>query len=86
VLSLNIPFSKEDLRNLLSESANELEEKMELSRLEVDVQLLRNPKNLSIPAAERQGQAKIYGSAIRQVKDDQNQMAFLVLTLIGIAP
>ncbi len=84
VLSLSLPFTREDLRNLLAASAEELQEKADLSRLEIDVQLLHNPKNLSIPASEREGLATMYGSAVRQVTDDQNQAAFLVLTLIGI--
>ncbi len=84
VLSLRVPFNREDLRNLLAASAQELQEKADLSRLEINVQLLRNPKNLRIPASAREGQAKMYGSAVRQVTDDQNEVAFLVLTLIGI--
>jgi len=82
--SLNIHFNREELRSMLAASAEELHEKADLSRLEIDVQLLRNPKNLSIPASRREGQAKVYGSAVRQVNDDQNQVAFLVLALIGI--
>ncbi len=82
--SLDIHFNREELRSMLAASAEELHEKADLSRLEIDVQLLRNPKNLSIPASRREGQAKMFGSAVRQVNDEQNQVAFLVLTLIGI--
>jgi len=86
VRSLTLPYNRRDLQNVLRTSANELQEsgKTEMSRLEVDVQLVHNPQNLSIPVPERDGQAKIYGSAVRQVMDSQNQTAFLVLTLIGI--
>jgi len=84
--SLPLPFNREDLRNLLAESVNELGKKGNtgLSRLEIDVQLVRNPKNLGVPALYREGQAGTYGSAVREVTDAQNQSAFLVLTLIGI--
>jgi uncharacterized protein YkwD len=86
VQSLSFPYKREELRSLLAASATELQEngKTELSRLEVDVQLIRNPKKLSIPVLEREGQARMYGSAVRQVTDSENQNAFLVLTLIGI--
>jgi uncharacterized protein YkwD len=86
VQSLSIPYNREDLKNLVAASANDLQEadRAKLSRMEVDVQIIHNPKKLSIPAMERQGQARIYGSAVRTVTDSQNQTAFLVLTLIGI--
>jgi len=84
--SLPMPFNREDLQSVLAESAKELEKKGEtgLSRLEIDVQLVHNPKNLAVPALYREGQAGTYGSAVREVADAQNQSAFLVLTLIGI--
>jgi uncharacterized protein YkwD len=86
VHSLNLPYKREELRSLLAASATELQEngKTALSQLEIDVQLIRNPKKLSIPVLQREGQARMYGSAIRQVTDSENQTAFLVLTLIGI--
>ena len=84
--ALSVPYNREDLRNLAAASAGELQEsdRAELSRLEVDVQLVRNPKNLSIPVEQREGQARMYGSAVRKITDNLNQPAFLVLTLIGI--
>jgi hypothetical protein len=86
LLSLKVSYDRTELRNLLAASANELQENGEtdLSQLEVNVQLLHNPKNLSIPASNREGQARTYGAAVRQVTDDRNQPAFLVLTLLGI--
>ncbi len=87
VQSLSLPYNRKELQSLLAEAATELKAsgKTDVTRLEVDVQLLRNPKNLKVPVPERDGQAHKYGSAVRQVKDEQNQTAFLVLTLIGIA-
>jgi hypothetical protein len=84
--SLNVRYDKTELQNLLAASANEWQKNgaTGLSRLEVNVQLLHNPKNLSVPASTREGRAQAYGSAVRQVVDDQNQPAFLVLTLLGI--
>lgn len=86
LLSLKTPYDRTDLRNLLAASANELQENGEngLSQLQVSVQLLHNPKNLSIAPSKREGRAGKYGSAIRQITDNQNQPAFLVLTLFGI--
>jgi len=84
--SLNVSYNRNELQNLLAASASEWQENggTELSRLEVNVQLLHNPQNLSIPTSNREGQALTYGSAVRQVVDNRNQPAFLVLTLLGI--
>jgi uncharacterized protein YkwD len=84
--SLDIHYKKEDLKNLAAVSAYELREddRAQLSRVEIDVQLVRNPENLSIPVLKRDGQAHMYGSAVRKITDSQNQTAFLVLALIGI--
>jgi uncharacterized protein YkwD len=84
--SINIPYKREELQNLLSASAGELPstERSGLSGLQASVQLLHNPRNLIIPNHASGGQAQSYGAAIRQVTDSQNQTAFLVLTLIGI--
>lgn len=84
--SLNVRYDRTELQNLLAASASEWQKKgmTGLSRLEVNVQLLHNPKNLNVPASTREGRAQAYGSAVREVVDDQNQPAFLVLTLLGI--
>jgi hypothetical protein len=82
-----MPYRKEDLQNLLATSASELQndEKQRLVRLQANVQILHNPKRLSIPGQPHDGQAHSYGAAVRQVTDSQNQTAFLVLTLIGFS-
>jgi uncharacterized protein YkwD len=84
--SINMPYKREELQDLLTASAGELPnaENLGLSRVQANVQLLHNPKNLSIPNHAREGQARSYGAAVRQVTDGQNQPTFLVLTLIGI--
>ncbi|NLV32506.1 MAG: CAP domain-containing protein [Acidobacteria bacterium] len=84
--SLSLPCDRTQIRSLLAASAGRLQEKgkSDLSRLEAVVQLVRNPGNLRLPARNPEGRAKSYGSAVRRVTDDQNQPAFLVLTLIGI--
>jgi len=86
LLSLKTPYDKTELRDLLAASANELQENGEtgLSQLEVSVQLLHDPNKLNIPPSKREGQAHKYGSAVRQITDNRNQPAFLVLTLLGI--
>ena len=85
--SLTNPYDKTELRGLLAASASEIQEngKSDLSRLEINVQMVHNPKNLNIPATDREGQAQSYGAAVRQVTDNRNQPAFLVLTLIGVS-
>ncbi len=85
VSSLEVPVDRKDLRRLLQDSADELISKgrTELARLDVSVQLLHNPKNLSIPDQAGEKGAGIFGTAVRQVTDSQNRAAFLVLTLIG---
>jgi hypothetical protein len=84
--SLNVPVQREELRNLLASSAGELQKngRSEIARVDVSVQLVRDPKNVSILNQPHLGQeASKFGSAIRQVVDNQNEPAFLVLTLIG---
>jgi uncharacterized protein YkwD len=83
--SLSVPYNQEELRSLLSASARELQEngKNELARLQVVVQLIRNPKNLNIPATIHHNQDQMYATAVRPIFDDQNHPAFIVLTLIG---
>ena len=85
VTSLEIPVKREDLKSLLADSANELIKhgRTDWSRLEVAVQLLHNPQNLRIPDQAGEKGTGRYGIAVRQVTDDRNQPAFLVLTLIG---
>jgi uncharacterized protein YkwD len=83
VLTLDYPLRKERLQSLLADSAVELHNEgfWPLSRLGLDVQLLYNPKDLKIPKQVREGQARSFGTAVRQVVDKGNQTAFLVLTL-----
>ena len=85
ISSLKVPVKREELRRLLADSADELisEGRTEFSRLGVSVQLLHNPKNLVIPDQAGEPKAGKFGTAVRQVTDNQNQAAFLVLTLIG---
>jgi hypothetical protein len=84
--SINMPYKRDELRESLTASARELPdaENLGLARLQANVQLLHNPKNLSIRHEAFAGQARSYGAAIRQITDDRNQSAFLVLTLIGM--
>jgi hypothetical protein len=84
--SLNIPVKREDLKSLVANSAGELQRngRTEIARVDVSVQLLHNPLNVDIPNRARIGQkARVFGTAVRQVVDDRNQTAYLVLTLIG---
>jgi uncharacterized protein YkwD len=85
--SISMPYRKEELQDVLSISTRELgnDEKMELARVQANVQLVHNPDKINIPNYAPEGQARSYGAAVRQVTDSQNQSAFLVLTLIGIA-
>jgi hypothetical protein len=85
--SISMPYKREELQDVLSASTRDLrnDEKMELARVQANVQLVHNPQKIDIPNYAPEGQARSYGTAIRQVMDSQNQAAFLVLTLIGIA-
>jgi hypothetical protein len=86
--SISMPYNREDLRDMLLTSTSGMPdtEKLGLSRVRASVQLVHNPKNVSLPDYASEGQARTYGTAIRQVTDSQNQSAFLILTLVGIAP
>jgi hypothetical protein len=85
--SISMPYSKEELRDVLSASSKELrnDEGTELAKVQVNVQLVHNPNKVSIPNYAPEGHARSYGAAVRQIRDSQNQSAFLVLTLIGVA-
>ena len=85
--SISMPYKSEELQDVLSASTKELgnSEKLALTRVQANVQLVHNPDKISIPNYAPEGQARSYGTAVRQVMDGQNQSAFLVLTLIGIA-
>lgn len=85
--SISMPYTKEELQDVLSASTKELgnDERMALARVQANVQLVHNPNKINIPNYAPEGQARSYGAAVRQVTDSQNQSAFLVLTLIGIA-
>lgn len=87
LLSLKTPYDRTELKNRLAAAANELQEQGEtgLSRLEVSVQLLHDPQKLKLPLFGGAGTARRYGTAVRQITDNRNQPAFLVLTLLGIA-
>ena len=63
-----MPYKKEELQDLLTASAGELPnaENLGLSRVQANVQLLHNPKNLSILNHALEGQARSYGAAVRQ--------------------
>jgi uncharacterized protein YkwD len=86
VLSLKVPVQKEELRDVAANSAGELHRngRTDISRVDVSVQLLRDPKNLNLVNQARMGrQPHVFGTAVRQVVDSRNEPAFLVLTLIG---
>jgi hypothetical protein len=81
-----VPVKKEELRDLLANSADELHKngRTEISRVDVSVQILRDPSKLNIPNQARLGEAaRMFGTAVRHVVDSRNQSALLVLTLIG---
>jgi uncharacterized protein YkwD len=87
LVSLQVPYNREELKTLLSKSANELMKpgNPSLSKLEIVVQLLRNPQDVAFPSSSHHGQNLMYGSAVRQINDSRNQPAFLVLTLISVS-
>lgn len=85
--SLAYPYERQELRSLLAISAQRLQEggRTGLSRVDVNVQLVRDPSRLRIPAQSGDKEAAVYGSAIRKVMDATNQPAFLVMTLVGFS-
>jgi uncharacterized protein YkwD len=85
VQSLNYPIKKEELKELLAVSAAELKKngRTELSRVDINVQLLHDPNKLQLPDQISEKQSTSYGSGVRKVLD-RNESAFLVLTLIGL--
>jgi hypothetical protein len=82
---LDVASPRTDLRNLMTNSAAELH-KNGILRLDARVQLLRDPRKLKVVnGGTNRRDANAYGTAIRQVIDNSNEPAFLVLTLIGFA-
>ncbi len=88
VSSLEVPVKREAVRRLLEDSAKQLQKegRIGLSRMDAAVQLLRNPKNVSIPDHAKENQARIFGTAARQIQNGLHENVFLVLTLIGYTP
>jgi uncharacterized protein YkwD len=82
---LNIPVKKEELQNLLSVYKSELRKngRNEIARVDASVQMLRDPKSVKILTSLLPGPTQVFGSAVRKILDDQDQPAYLVLTLIG---
>ena len=60
-----------ELQDVLSASTKELgnSEKMALAKVHANVQLVHNPDKISIPNFAPEGQARSYGTAVRQVMD-----------------
>ncbi len=72
-----------EFKGLVANSAEELY-RNGISRVDINVQLLRNPKSLKIiNGGSILQQAGAFGTAVRRVVDKSNEPAFLVLTLIG---
>jgi hypothetical protein len=88
VQSINLHYKSEELQNLAAASVYKLQQndRSQLARMDVEVQMIHNPKRLSIPSPAPDGRARIFGSAVRKVTDDNDEPAFLVLALIGITP
>jgi hypothetical protein len=87
VLALNVPVQKEELRSVAAYSAGALHRsgRTEISRVDVSVQLLRDPKNLTLGTQSlTEHQSLMFGTAVRRIVDSHNDPAFLVLTLIGL--
>jgi hypothetical protein len=83
--AFDLSAPSEDFRGMVANSTAELQ-RNGFSKVNVNVQLLRDPKNLKIGSKGDPGlKARGFGSAIRQVVDSGNEPAFLVLTLIGFA-
>ena len=84
--TLSDSYTREDLRNLLAKSADELHKTGHsgISRLEISVQLLSNPDQIRVPATIRHGLAGMYGAAVRRITGENNRPVFLLLTLAAI--
>jgi hypothetical protein len=83
VSSLDFPVAKEMLQTVLADSATKLRQAGRTERINANVQLLHDPKNLDLRIGIGQ-QAGSFGTAVRRVIDSRNESAFLVLTLMGI--
>lgn len=86
VQSLRVPVDRSELQEVLALSAAELrrDARTGLSRVDISVQLLNDPRKVKIPGQTERTQSLSYGSAVRQIVNAHNEPAFLVLTLIGV--
>jgi uncharacterized protein YkwD len=84
--SLAYPYERQELRELLVASRQKLQEegRTDLSQINVVMQLVRDPMHLKLPAPASEKTATVYGSAVREVLDETNQPAYLVMTLVGL--
>ncbi len=83
--SLELPIGAKDLERLLDAAARQMPSGSvkDASRMSLDVQLIRDVKDLKISDELRRARASVLGTASRQFHDSRGQHVVAILTLVG---
>ena len=82
---LEFPFKPEDLERLLDDAAQQIPQGTlnDVSRMSLDVQLVRDERDLKISEELRRNRTNVLGTAAREFRDNRGQAMVAILTLIG---
>ncbi len=82
---LEFPFKAEDLERLLDDAAQQIPQGTlnDVSRMSLDVQLVRDERDLKISDELRRKRTNVLGTAAREFRDNRGQAMVAILTLIG---
>ena len=83
--SLEFPFKEADLERLLDDAAQQIPPGAvkDVSRMTLDVQLLRDVRDLKISGELRRARTSVLGTASREFRDSRGQPVVAMLALIG---
>jgi hypothetical protein len=88
VRGLELPLSKEVLARVLMEKQSELQREIEQGsggfRLAVDVQLLRDAKDLRIPEHLLRESARVFGTGIAETLNNNHQPVMVLLSFVAL--
>ena len=82
---ISLPFDRDAVRRMLTDAVSDLrpEEIQSLSRVTVDVQFVRDAKDVRIPDGLRQDRAQVLGVGVRETRDRQQRPVVVMLSFIG---
>lgn len=87
VRDVDLPFSRNVLARLLVENRSELERELQIrgvTRLAIDVQMLRDAKDLRVPEHLRQEGARAFGTSAVEVLDLHSHPVMVLLSFVAL--